>query len=105
MGHRGLSAALRRGELFVKGEMPLMRPAGSLVFRTAAERWRPAVADDDVVQDSNRGLSQRQQPEGDVSGTAARAFPKPPRPRSLMTQTSTEAVTDAVAGHGRHRTR
>ncbi|MFF5217827.1 hypothetical protein [Micromonospora sp. NPDC000442] len=100
--HRGLSAALRRGQLFVKGEMPLTRPAGSLVFRTA-ERWRPAVADDDVVHDLNRGLAQRHQPENDTPGTAARAFPQPPRPRTSVDQTSDRTVTGA-ASRSRSRT-
>ncbi|MGW0239868.1 hypothetical protein [Micromonospora chalcea] len=102
--HRGLSAALHRGELFVKAEMPLARPAGSLIFR-AAERWRPAVSDDDVVQDLNRGLGQRHQPDNDGRGTAARAFPNPPRPTSSMAQTPARAVSGAVSGDGRRRTR
>ncbi|MBQ1076756.1 hypothetical protein KBX06_26930 [Micromonospora sp. C31] len=101
--HRGLSAALQRGELFVKAEMPLARPAGSLIFR-AAKRWRSAVSDDDVVQDLNRGLAQRQQPDNDGRGTVARAFPRPPRPRASMAQTPTRAA-DVVPGQGRRRTR
>ncbi|MBO4140185.1 hypothetical protein J5U46_08525 [Micromonospora tulbaghiae] len=102
--HRGLSAALQRGELFVKAEMPLARPAGSLIFR-ATERWRPAVSDDDVVQDLNRGLAQRHQPDIDGTGTAARAFPNPPRPKASIAQTLARAATDAVPHLGPSRTR
>ncbi|WP_157562829.1 hypothetical protein [Micromonospora chokoriensis] len=83
--HKGLSAALQRRDLFVKDEGVLQRPAGSLVFR-AAERWRPALRDDDVVQDLVRALLQGQDASIDPAhrGPSARAFPNPPRPRTSV---------------------
>ncbi|MEH0824368.1 MULTISPECIES: hypothetical protein [unclassified Micromonospora] len=59
--HRGLRSAVQRHDLFVRGESALQRPAGSLVYR-AALRWRPATADDDLVRDLSRALSQRLKP-------------------------------------------
>ncbi|MEU7673549.1 hypothetical protein AB0C42_01875 [Micromonospora taraxaci] len=81
--HKGLSAALQRRDLFVKDEGVLQRPAGSLVFR-AAERWRPAMRDDDVVQDLVRALLQGQDADSrsEHRSPSSRAFPLPPRPRT-----------------------
>ncbi|MEU8337846.1 hypothetical protein [Micromonospora tulbaghiae] len=96
--HRGLSAAVRRGDLFVKAEGALTRPAGSLVFR-AVERWRPARSHDDVVQDLGRGLLERRDLDnvGELGKAAARAFPRPPRPRSPMAQAPPNPPTAEVA--------
>ncbi|MEU8088623.1 hypothetical protein AB0B57_34050 [Micromonospora sp. NPDC049101] len=87
--HKGLSAALQRRDLFVRDEGVLLRPAGSLVFR-AAERWRPAINGDDVVQDLARALIQRQDVNNDreQARLPARAFPNPPRATSSMSELS-----------------
>ncbi|MBP1782744.1 hypothetical protein J3R08_002594 [Micromonospora sp. HB375] len=104
--HRGLSAAVRRGDLFIKAEGTLTRPAGSLVFR-AVERWRPARSHDDLVQDLGRGLLERRDLEnaGDLARAAARAFPRPPRPRSPNDQPSNPPTVEATPSRGRGHSR
>ncbi|WP_262016019.1 hypothetical protein [Micromonospora sp. Mcm103] len=104
--HRGLSAAVRRGDLFIKAEGALTRPAGSLVFR-AVERWRPARSHDDLVQDLGRGLLERLDLENadDLGRAAARAFPRPPRPRSQIDQSSNPPTVEATPSRGRGRSR
>lgn len=103
--HKGLSAALQRRDLFVKDEGVLQRPAGSLVFR-AAERWRPAVRGDDVVQDLARALVQRQDADNDHAqvSLSARAFPNPPRPRPSTPEPSW-LPADPSSGRDVHRSR
>ncbi|WP_157746062.1 hypothetical protein [Micromonospora purpureochromogenes] len=104
--HKGLAAALQRRELFVRAESSLTGQAGSLVFRTT-ERWRPAVSDDDVVQDLTRALLPRQEAndDGGQRGAAARAFPRPPRPRPSMPQQSLAVTVDPTAVRDRYRSR
>lgn len=103
--HKGLSTALQRRELLVKDEGVLQRPAGSLVFR-AAERWRPAVRSDEVVQDLTRALMQGQDAEGkgEHSSPSAKAFPGPPRPRTSA-PTSSWMASDSSSGQIAHRSR
>ncbi|MFF0097717.1 hypothetical protein ACFYO8_00155 [Micromonospora sp. NPDC005257] len=104
--HKGLTAAVRRSELFVKAEGVLTRPAGSVVFR-AVQRWRPAVIYDDAIQDLGRGLLERRDFENDGGriGPAARAFPRPPRPRSPTSQPSNPPTVEAAPGRGHGRSR
>ncbi|MFD6608639.1 hypothetical protein ACFWD1_07095 [Micromonospora chalcea] len=104
--HRGLFAAVRRGDLFVKAEGALTRSAGSVVFR-AVERWRPARRHDDLVQDLGRGLLERRDLEnaGELGRAAARAFPRPPRPRSPIAQPPDPPTVEAAPGRGRGRSR
>ncbi|MEV4824539.1 hypothetical protein [Micromonospora sp. NPDC049274] len=103
--HKGLTAALQRGELFVKAEAILERPAGSLVYR-AASGWRPAARSDDVVQDLARALVQGQDvgSQGADRSLSAMAFPKPPRPRNSVPEPSWSR-TDPSPGRGAQRSR
>lgn len=103
--HKGLAAALQRRELFVRAESSLTRQAGSLVFRTT-ERWRPAISEDDVVQDLTRALLPRHEANDDGQrGAAARAFPRPPRPRPSMPQQSSSLAPDVTQMRDRRRSR
>ncbi|WP_147427295.1 hypothetical protein [Micromonospora globbae] len=103
--HKGLNAALQRRDLFVRAESALRRQTGSLVFR-ATERWRPAVSDDDVVQDLTRALLQRHDADRHADqSVAARAFPHPLRPRSSTAQASVGSAANARPGRDLRRSR
>ncbi|MEU2666567.1 hypothetical protein [Micromonospora sp. NPDC007220] len=82
--HRGLRAAVRHCNLFVRADTILHRPAGSLVYR-AAPRWRPATNSDDLVRDLSRALWQTigQNAHGDTAGMIARVLATPPHPNSM----------------------
>lgn len=78
--HRGLRAAVRHCNLFVRADAILHRPAGSLVYR-AAPRWQPATTTDDLVRDLSRALWQAigQNAQGDTTAMIARVLATPPR--------------------------
>ncbi|MEW2386003.1 hypothetical protein AB0873_28475 [Micromonospora sp. NPDC047707] len=104
--HKGLTAALQRRELSVRAESSLRRQAGSLVFGTT-ERWRPAVKDDDVVQDLTQALLQQHDVDRDGGQpvAAAQAFPHPPRPTSSLPRVSSSPTPEMTPRRARPRSR
>ncbi|MFY1595902.1 hypothetical protein [Micromonospora sp. WMMD737] len=90
--HRGLRAAVRHCNLFVRADAILHRPAGSLVYRTVP-RWRPATSNDDLVRDLSGALWQTvgQNDHGDGTLMIARLLATPPHPHPVSRTTAVTA--------------
>ena len=101
---RGLFDAVRRRDLFLPGEAILQRPSGSLVHR-ATQRWRPATAEDVLVQSLGRALAQGYQADlvGGLAGVAARAFPRLSRSTARKGESTSGRPEDRMPSQVRGR--
>jgi len=98
---KGLRSAVRRRDLFVKGDSVLVRVPGKVTYE-AVSRWRPARSEDELVREVGAGLRQIHTPTTDTASArasvAALAFVQP---RSGQAEQGGAAVPRHVPGRGR----